>query len=77
MFHDLLRVFIFIKHFCWLYLRKKDVKQYLQTCLLNEGLSRQSTIKQKYNHLNRAHRGFTPNVVVVGTGRRRTVQAQL
>ena len=44
--------------------------------LLNKGLSRQEPKYEKYNHLNWAHRGFTPNHVVVRAGCRPTVQAQ-
>lgn len=49
---------------------------YKQSLFFNKGSSRQESKYEKYNRLNRAHRGFTPDLVVVQAGCWPTVQAQ-
>lgn len=59
------------------FIYKKRMKSNIyKQSILNKGLSRQEPKYEKYNHLNQAHRGFTPNLVVVRAGCRPTVQAQ-
>lgn len=58
------------------FIYKKDEKQYLQTSLLNKGLSELLT-GTEIQSFDFEHKGFTPNLVVVWSCCWHTVQAQL
>lgn len=71
----ILWIFIFIKHFCWLYLQK-GWKAVCTNKSFEQGLKR--TVDRDRNTIIWfEHKGFTPNLLVVWSGCWHTVQAQL